>query len=102
MEFRRVLFRSLYVYDVKTNQTSKIDYTAPSHYSLNKKESFKTERISYFDVSPDKEKIAFISRGVLFVADKEGKFVTEIVNNGERVMERSEERRVGKEERARC
>src|SRR5690625_1591474 len=77
----------LYVYDVKTNQTSKIDYTAPSHYSLNKKESFKTERISYFDVSPDKEKIAFISRGVLFVADKEGKFVTEIVNNGERVME---------------
>src|SRR5699024_5883965 len=77
----------LHVYDVTTKQTSKINYTAPSHYSLDKKESFKTERISYFDVSPDKEKIAFVSRGVLFVADKEGKFVTEIVNNGERVME---------------
>lgn len=77
----------LYVYDVKTKQTNKIKYTAPSHYKLDKKENFKTEEISYFDLSPDKEKIAFISRGVLFVSDKKGRFVTEIINNGERVME---------------
>jgi|SRR5690554_81721 len=77
----------LYLYDVETKQTSKIEYTAPAHYSLDKKESFKTERISYLDISPDGKKIAFVSRGVLFVSDKEGEFVTEIVNNGERVME---------------
>lgn len=77
----------LHLYDVQTKQVNKIEYTAAAHYNLDKKESFKTDQISYFDVSPDKNKIAFISRGVLFVSDKDGNFITEIVNNGERVME---------------
>lgn len=77
----------LYLYDVQTKQVNKINYTAPSHYNLDKKESFKTKDISYFDMSPDGNKIAFVSRGVLFVSDKEGDFITEILNNGERVME---------------
>lgn len=77
----------LYLFDLNTKQSSKIEFTAPSHYRLNKKESFKTSRVEYFDISPDKKKIAFVSRGVLFVSDMEGEFIKEVVNNGERVLE---------------
>lgn len=87
---KKVVFEKeyqLYLYDVQTKQANKIEFTAPSHYSLDKKEGFKTKDVSYFDISPDGKKIAFVSRGVLFVSDKDGDFITEIVNNGERVME---------------
>lgn len=77
----------LYLYDVQQKEVSKVNFTAASHYTLDKKENFETETISYFDISPDKKKLAFVSRGVLFVSDIEGKLVTEVINNGERVME---------------
>ncbi len=45
-------------------------------------------KISQFDISPDKKKIAFTSRGKLFVSDIKGKFVKDIpTNNTERVVE---------------
>lgn len=77
----------LYLYDVSTKQTSKVDFTAASHYVLDKKEKFTTDRISYLDVSPDGKKFAFVSRGVLFVSNAKGEFVNEILNDGERVLE---------------
>ena len=44
--------------------------------------------ISAFDVSPDKNKIAFITRGELFVSDIEGKYVRQIETNSQgRVLE---------------
>jgi len=45
-------------------------------------------KITNFDVSDDGKKIAFVSRGLLFVSDKEGKFVKKLnTDKSERVSE---------------
>jgi len=45
-------------------------------------------KISAFDLSPDGKKLAFISRGELFVSDADGKFIKQIQrNNTERARE---------------
>ena len=45
-------------------------------------------KISAFDVSPDGKKLAFVSRGELFVSDVEGKFIQQIQRgSSERVNE---------------
>ena len=79
----------LYKYDVTTKKAVKIDVTITQNNTLTKAQSFDVnDNISAFDVSPDKNKIAFISRGELFVSDIEGKYVRQIETNSQgRVLE---------------
>ena len=78
----------LFVYDVASKSTNPISVNLNSNDLLSKEKSFNVEdEISYFDVSPDGKKLAFISRGNLFVSDIEGKFVNQITNGNERAME---------------
>lgn len=79
----------LYKYDVATKKSAKIDVTITKNNTLTKSQSFDVkDNISAFDVSPDKKKMAFVSRGELFVSDEEGKFVRQIkTNNMGRVLE---------------
>ncbi len=72
----------LYKYDVASKKSTKIDVTITKNNTLTKSQNFDVkDNISAFDVSPDKKKIAFVSRGELFVSDAEGKYVREIVSS---------------------
>ncbi|MGB8706135.1 MAG: S41 family peptidase, partial [Gillisia sp.] len=70
-------------------KASKTKISIDQNNTLFKDQDFQVkDNISYFDVSPDEKKIAFISRGELFVSDIKGKFVKKInTNSGERVKE---------------
>ncbi|MFD0795886.1 S41 family peptidase [Maribacter chungangensis] len=79
----------LYVYNVSSKTTEKVAVQMPINNTLNKNQDFKVaDNITHFDVSPDGKKMAFISRGVLFVSDVKGKFTKPInTKTGERVLE---------------
>tara|TARA_R110002012_G_scaffold263456_2_gene446410 strand:+ start:53993 stop:57154 length:3162 start_codon:yes stop_codon:yes gene_type:complete len=79
----------LYVYDVATKTTRKVNILTPTNNTLSNNQDFKVSNaITYFDVSPDGKKMAFVSRGVLFVSDNKGKFTKPInTKTGERVFE---------------
>ncbi len=77
------------VYDVKTQNTTMPEIKIYKNETLATNQKFNTQgKISHFDVSPDNKKIAFVSRGRLFVSDIKGKFVREINTDPlERVLE---------------
>lgn len=78
----------LYIYDVATRGTKALSINVNTNKTLEKEQNFSTENnISYYDVSPDGKKMAFISRGILFVSDIEGKFTQQVSDGKERVME---------------
>ncbi|WP_341841637.1 S41 family peptidase [Chitinophaga caseinilytica] len=78
----------VWVYDVASGKSEKIALQLFRNPVLSKEQAFDVrDRISNFDVSPDGKKLAFISRGELFVSDIEGKFVRQIPRNGERATE---------------
>ena len=79
----------VFVYDVESQSTSKPNIKIIKNETLTTNQSFKTQgKISNFDVSPDNKKIAFVSRGRLFVSDIKGKFVQEMNTDPlERVLE---------------
>ena len=78
----------LFVYDTQNNQVQSVDIKLNTNKSLTKEQTFKVEdNISFFDVAPDGKKLAFVSRGVLFVSDIEGKFIQALTDGKERVME---------------
>lgn len=78
----------LFVYDTQNNQVRSVDIKLNTNKSLTKEQTFKVEdNISFFDVAPDGKKLAFVSRGVLFVSDIEGKFTQALTDGKERVME---------------
>ncbi|WP_343562708.1 S41 family peptidase [Sphingobacterium sp.] len=78
----------LYIYDVNSKKTVQPNIALNRNQVLGKLKEFNiTGNISNFDVSPDGKKIAFVSRGELFVSDSEGKFVRQMPGQGERVME---------------
>ena len=88
----KIVFRKDYqiqVYDVKSGKTSTPTINIFTNNTLNKEQSFSTKgEITFFDVSPDDKKIAFVSRGKLFVSDTKGKFIKEIeTNSNEAVQE---------------
>jgi tricorn protease len=79
----------LWLYDVKTGKTEKLNIVVVRNNILPKEKDFEVKgNITAFDVAPDGKKLAFISRGELFVSDAEGKFIQQ-VNRGsaERVTE---------------
>ncbi|MGA7838213.1 MAG: hypothetical protein WB996_09615, partial [Ignavibacteriaceae bacterium] len=79
----------LYLYNTSTKQTKKINVNLPENITLTTLQDFNVSgKITNFDISPDHKKIAFSSRGLLFVSDMEGKFVRELNTNPEgRVLE---------------
>src|SRR5690606_23442339 len=88
---KKVVFEKdyqLHVYDIASKSTQPIAVTLSRNAALDKQQEFDVKgNISYFDVSPDGKKIAFVSRGELFVSDIEGKFIRQIPSSGERVSE---------------
>lgn len=78
----KVVFRKEYqicVYDVQSGKTTSPDINTFINNTLHKKQSYKIKgEITFFDVSPDEKKMAFVSRGRLFVSDIKGKFIKEI------------------------
>jgi tricorn protease len=79
----------LWVYDVKTGNAKKLDISIIRNNVLPKEKDYEVRgNIEDYDFSPDGKKLAFVSRGELFVSDAEGKFIQHI-NRGsaERVSE---------------
>jgi tricorn protease len=79
----------LFVYDVASKQTQKIRFTIFRNDVLPKQQEFNVAgKLDAFDVSPDGKKLAFVSRGELFVSDIEGKFIRQMERgNAERITE---------------
>jgi tricorn protease len=72
----------LWWYDVAARRAEKMNITIIRNNVLSKEKDFDVRgRISAFDASPDGKKIAFVSRGEIFVSDPEGKFIRQ-VNRG--------------------
>ncbi len=72
----------LFAYNVDTQESRKVPVSIFKNNTLAKAQSFNVEnKIAAFDVSPDKKKMAFTSRGELFVSDMEGKFIRHIETN---------------------
>ncbi|MBA6153013.1 S41 family peptidase [Gelidibacter maritimus] len=79
----------IFLYDVTSNTTEKVKILINTNNTLIKEQDFKTKgNISTMSISPDNKKMAFISRGELFVSDIKGKFIKKInTNPNERVKE---------------
>ncbi|PTT39884.1 peptidase S41 [Chryseobacterium sp. HMWF028] len=78
----------LYTYDVASKNTTLLNISLNTNKTLEKEQNFNVENnISYYDVSPDGKKMAFISRGIIFVSDIEGKFAQQVSDGKERAME---------------
>lgn len=79
----------LYLYDVNRKRSQKINISVFQNSTLAQTQDFSTKNnVSAFDISPDEKKMAFISRGVLFVSDISGKFIKQLnTNPQERVTE---------------
>ncbi len=69
----------IYVYDTKTQKSivPEIDITVANTTNIENKYSVKG-KINNYSISPDGKKIAFTSRGRLFVSDKDGKIIKEL------------------------
>ena len=79
----------VFIYDINSKESLKPEIHIYKNETLAINKSYKVQgKISNFDISPDNKKIAFVSRGRLFVSDIKGKFIQEInTNNKERVLE---------------
>ncbi|WDF55108.1 S41 family peptidase [Mucilaginibacter sp. KACC 22063] len=79
----------LFVYDVASKQTQKLSFTIFRNNVLPKQQEFDLAgRVESLDASPDGKKLAYVSRGELFVSDIDGKFTQHIDHgNAERVTE---------------
>ena len=79
----------LYIYNVATKKARKLPITVFRNDVLPKQQEFNVAgKIDGMDVSPDGKKLAFTSRGEVFVSDIEGKFIRKMERgNSERVTE---------------
>lgn len=79
----------LYIYEVVTGETRKVPVTVFDHNSLPLEMQLNIkDGITDFDLSEDGKKLAFVSRGELFVSDARGQFVRHIKTRPEeRVLE---------------
>lgn len=69
----------LWIYDVASKQSKKVEIRSFRNETLEKNQNFEVKgNIENFDVSTDGKKMAFVSRGRLFVSDLKGKFVQEL------------------------
>lgn len=78
----------LFVYDIASKTSNSININVNTSKVIAKEQSFDVaDEVSFFDVSPDGKKMAFVSRGIIFVSDIEGKFTNQITDGKERVLE---------------
>lgn len=79
----------LWMYDATAKQSEKLNITVVRNSVLPKEKDYDVKgKISNFDVSPDGKKLAFTSRGEIFVSDIEGKFIQQISKgSAERALE---------------
>lgn len=79
----------LFLYDVSSKKTQPLQLTINRNLTLPKDQDFNVKgNITDFDVAPDGKKMAFSSRGQLFVSDLEGKFVKQLNTRADgRVLE---------------
>jgi tricorn protease len=81
----RVVFEKdfqLYRYDPATGASQLITIQASTSTPAEKEKDFDVkDKITYFDVSADGKKIAFLSRGELFVSDAKGKLVQQLATH---------------------
>ncbi|HSK14379.1 MAG TPA: hypothetical protein VK907_14255, partial [Phnomibacter sp.] len=79
----------IWIYDVARDGAEKVNIDITRNYLLPKDKDYSVGgNISAFDVSPDGKKLAFISRGEIFVSDAEGKFIKQIIKgSAERASE---------------
>jgi tricorn protease len=79
----------LWIYDTKSDKPAKLPVSIIRNYILPKEKDFEVRgNISAYNVSGDGKKLAFVSRGELFVSDIEGKFIQKIGRgSAERVMD---------------
>ncbi|HLK27076.1 MAG TPA: S41 family peptidase [Puia sp.] len=79
----------LYMYDVAAKKAEKLKINIIRNSILSKEKDFDVKgNITNFDVSPDGKKLAFTSRGEIFVSDVEGKFIEQIKKgSAERALE---------------
>ncbi len=79
----------IHSYNVANKTSSKVPIQISNNNTLEKSQDFKVQgEISNFSVSPDNKKMAFVSRGELFVSDVKGKFIKHIPTKiDERVLE---------------
>lgn len=69
----------IWSYDVRSGKEEQLDIAVIRNNILPKEKDFDVRgNISSFDVSPDGKKLAFVSRGELFVSDIEGKFIRKV------------------------
>lgn len=79
----------LWLYDVQSGREQKLNIAIIRNNTLPKEKDFDVKgKISAYDISPDGKKMAFVSRGELFVSDVEGKYIQELNRrSAERVSE---------------
>ncbi|WP_247232945.1 S41 family peptidase [Telluribacter sp. SYSU D00476] len=69
----------LWQYDVASRAAQPLRLSLVQNSTLPKAQEFTTrDKITAFDVAPDNKKLAFVSRGELFVSDHEGKYVKQL------------------------
>ncbi len=69
----------LFVYNIADGKSNKINISLNRNNILELNQILSTvDKITYFDVSPDTKKLAFVSRGVLFVSSIDGKFIKQM------------------------
>ncbi len=72
----------LWLFDVATAKSRKLDISVLKNNLLQTGRDFNVSgKVTEFDISPDGKKIAFVSRGEIFVSNAEGKFI-QLLNNG--------------------
>lgn len=88
---KKIVFRKdyqVFVYDVASGKTSQPSISMYQNQTLEKEINRNVAgNISHFDISPDGKKMAFTSRGVLFISDVEGKFSQRIPTNPKEAVE---------------
>ncbi|MFL9481222.1 S41 family peptidase [Chitinophagaceae bacterium LWZ2-11] len=79
----------LWIYDVASKKAEKLNISIIRNNILPQEKDFNVAgKITAFDISPDGKKMAFVSRGELFVSDVEAKFIQQVKrNSAERVSE---------------
>lgn len=69
----------LWEYDVALQKAEKLDISILRNSILSKDKDFEVKNnIAAFDISPDGKKLAFVSRGEIFVSDVDAKFIQQV------------------------
>lgn len=87
----KIVFRKdyqVFVYDVASGTTSQPSISIFQNQTLQREINRNVEgKITYYDISPDGNKMAFVSRGILFISDVKGKFVQQIPTSPKEAVE---------------